>query len=85
MPIEPTMEYLTEDMIEKVKIELGPIFKEGDDKALENIVIMVRDEAFEVVERKGRMMRCGWRIGKSPIMEVSTSVLRMQSMWVVAM
>ena len=26
MPIEPTMEYLTEDMIEKVKIELALIF-----------------------------------------------------------
>lgn len=51
MPTEPTMEYLTEDIIEKVKIELGPTFKEGDDKVLENIVIMVRDEAFEVANR----------------------------------
>lgn len=29
MPVEPvTMEYLTKDMVNKVKIELGPIFKE---------------------------------------------------------
>ena len=45
------MEKLTEDMVERVKVELGPIFKSGDDKALQNIVETVRDEAFQLANR----------------------------------
>ena len=45
------MEKLTEEMIEKVKIELGPLFKTEDDNVLKNIVETVRDEAFQVANR----------------------------------
>ena len=48
---EKTMEELTDEMIEKVKNHLGPLYKASDKEVLENIVMIVRDEAFEIANR----------------------------------
>ena len=46
-----TIRTLTDAMVEKVKIELGPIFKTGDEQVLKNLVETIRDEAFQIANR----------------------------------
>ena len=48
---EQTMEELTNEIFEKVQAHLGPLYKDEDEEVLKNIVIMVRDEAFELANR----------------------------------
>lgn len=48
---EKTMEELTDEMFEQVKNHLGPLYKEDDEDILKQLIIDVRDEAFEVANR----------------------------------